>query len=98
MSDLKQFIKTTIREFLNENVSEKYKEEYLNYHGNMIGFDEKWNNLTKNDFNKGGILILDQFGHELSPGESMAVKELLPDEKIETLNNSWMPTAYIIKK
>jgi hypothetical protein len=28
----------------------------------------------------------------------MAVKELLPDEKIETLNNSWMPTAYIIKK
>lgn len=48
--------------------------------------------------NKGGILILDQFGHELSPGESMAVKELLPDEKIETLNNSWMPTAYIIKK
>lgn len=48
--------------------------------------------------NPGGILILDQFGHELSPGEAMAVKEILPNEKIETVHNSWMPNAYIIKK
>ncbi len=48
--------------------------------------------------NKGGILILDQFGHELSPGEAIAVKEILPNEKIRTLNNSWMPMSYIIKE
>lgn len=48
--------------------------------------------------NKGGILILDQFGHELSPGEAMAVKEMLPNEKIQTIPNSWMPNAYIIKE
>lgn len=48
--------------------------------------------------NPGGILILDQFGHELSPGEAMAVKEILPYAKIETINNSWMPNSYIIKK
>jgi predicted O-methyltransferase YrrM len=48
--------------------------------------------------NPGGILILDQFGHELSPGEAMAVKEILPDAKIETINNSWMPNSFIIKK
>jgi predicted O-methyltransferase YrrM len=48
--------------------------------------------------NPGGVLILDQFGHELSPGEAMAVKEFLPDAEIRTINNSWMPTSYIIKK
>lgn len=48
--------------------------------------------------NKGGILILDQFGHELSPGEAIAVKEILPEAKILTLNNSWMPMSYIIKE
>ena len=48
--------------------------------------------------NKGGILILDQFGHELSPGEAIAVKEMLPNEKIRTVPNSWMPNAYIVKQ
>lgn len=48
--------------------------------------------------NKGGILVLDQFGHELSPGEAIAVKEMLPEAKIRTLNNSWMPMSYIIKE
>ena len=48
--------------------------------------------------NKGGILILDQFSHELSPGEALAVKEMLPNEKIQTIPNSWMPNAYIVKE
>lgn len=46
---------------------------------------------------KGGILILDQYNHELAPGETIAVKEFLPDQEIYTIPNSWMPTAYIIK-
>lgn len=51
-----------------------------------------WPRLTK-----GGILILDQFNFELAPGETIAIKEFLPEKEIYTIPNSWMPTAYIIK-
>ena len=46
----------------------------------------------------GGILILDQFNHELSPGETIAVREFLGNSKIQTLQNIWMPSAYIVKE
>jgi len=52
-----------------------------------------WERLTA-----GGIIILDQYNHELSPGETMAVREILPNAKVKTLQNIWMPTAYIIKE
>ncbi len=45
----------------------------------------------------GGILVLDQFNHEMSPGETQAVKEVLPHARIKTLPWGWMPTAYIVK-
>ncbi len=51
-----------------------------------------WPRLTS-----GGVLILDQFNHELSPGETRAVKEILPHAKIRTFPFGWMPTAYIVK-
>jgi len=54
---------------------------------------EFWPRLTN-----GGILILDQFNHEVAPGESMAARDFLPkDCVIRTFNNGWMPTAYVIK-
>ena len=46
----------------------------------------------------GGIMIFDQFSHELGPGETVAVRELLPNVPIRTLPNSWMPNAYAIKE
>jgi hypothetical protein len=46
----------------------------------------------------GGMLVLDQFNHELAPGESRAIKELLPEAKIRTFTWGWMPTAYIVKE
>lgn len=46
----------------------------------------------------GGILIFDQFAHELAPGETAAIMELLGDQRIERLSWSWMPNAYIVKK
>jgi hypothetical protein len=52
-----------------------------------------WERLTP-----GGILILDQYNHELSPGETIAVREILPNAKVKTLPNIWMPTAYIVKE
>lgn len=46
----------------------------------------------------GGILILDQFNHELAPGETRATKECLPDDAvIRTFPHGWMPTAYVVK-
>lgn len=51
-----------------------------------------WGRLSK-----GGVLILDQYNFELGPGETRAVKELLPDMKIQTFPFSWLPSAYIVK-
>lgn len=46
----------------------------------------------------GGIMIFDQYNHEVAPGETHAVRELLPaDAIIRTFPNGWMPTAYVIK-
>ncbi len=52
-----------------------------------------WERLTP-----GGILVLDQYNHELSPGETLAVREILPNAKVKTLPNIWMPSAYIVKE
>ncbi len=47
--------------------------------------------------NKGGIMIFDQYNCEFSPGETIAIHELLPDVEVHTVPNSWMPNAYIMK-
>lgn len=47
---------------------------------------------------KGGILVLDQFSFDLAPGETRAIKELLPEVTVRTLPWSWMPNAYIVKE
>lgn len=52
-----------------------------------------WQRLTP-----GGIMVFDQFSHELSPGETIAVRELLPNARIRTLRHCWMPNAYAIKE
>ena len=46
----------------------------------------------------GGIMIFDQYNNEVAPGETKAVKELLPsDAVIRTFPFGFMPTAYVIK-
>ena len=53
-----------------------------------------WNRLSK-----GGILILDTYNVQHTPGETKAVREFF-DEKnvqIKTYKNGWIPTAYIQK-
>lgn len=57
------------------------------------GIEEIWPRIVP-----GGILLLDQFNHELSPGETRAVRELLPDAKIRTFPHGWLPSAYIVKE
>lgn len=45
----------------------------------------------------GGIMILDQFNHEISPGETRAVREFLPDLEVHTFPFTNHPSGYIIK-
>jgi hypothetical protein len=46
----------------------------------------------------GGIVIFDQFNHEVAPGETRAVTDFLPPGTvIRTFPHSWMPTAYVVK-
>ena len=51
-----------------------------------------WPRLTP-----GGLLILDNFNYEPSPGETTATRELLPNKPIRTFGFTFQPTAYIIK-
>lgn len=52
-----------------------------------------WERLTP-----GGIMIFDQYNHELGPGETLSVRELLLNAKVKTIPNSWMPNAYVVKE
>lgn len=44
-----------------------------------------------------GVLILDQFNHEISPGETRAVREFLPDTPVHSYVFTNHPSAYIVK-
>jgi hypothetical protein len=45
----------------------------------------------------GGVLLLDNYNHEAAPGETRAVRELLPNASIRTFNFAYMASAYIVK-
>ena len=82
--------------FLNKYKHLQFKLLFLDaglYEVVSIALPLLWERLTP-----GGILVLDQYNHELSPGETMAVREILPNAKVRTLPNIWMPTAYIVKE
>jgi hypothetical protein len=51
-----------------------------------------WPRLTP-----GGLLVLDNFNHETSPGEAIAVRELLAGKQIRTFGFAFQPTAYVIR-
>ena len=46
----------------------------------------------------GGIMIFDQYSHELAPGEVSAIKKHLPNAELQCFPWGWMPNAYFIKK
>jgi hypothetical protein len=51
-----------------------------------------WPRLTP-----GGIMLFDHFNHEVAPGETRAIRELLPHAKMRNFSFGWMPTAYVVK-
>ncbi len=83
--------------------------EFFNKHNHLqfkiVFFDAGMYKVVKNALPyfwerllPGGYLLLDQFNHEVAPGETKAIKELLPNAKIRSYQFGWMPTAYIIKE
>ena len=62
------------------------------YDAMMAALPQFWERLIP-----GGIMVFDQYSHELGPGETIAIRELLPKVKIQTIPNSWMPNAYALE-
>jgi hypothetical protein len=88
-------LRTGLPEFFHENKHIQFKLVFLDagqYEIVKNCLEQFWPRLTS-----GGVLIFDQFNHELSPGETRAIKEFMPDARIRTFPFAWMPTAYVVK-
>lgn len=90
-------LQTELEGFFKENSHLQFKLVMLDcghpYELVAASIKEFWPRLSV-----GGIMIFDQFNHEVAPGETKAVKELLPsDAVIRTFPAGWMPTAYVVK-
>ena len=88
-------LRTGLTQFFEENRYMQFKLVFLDagqYEIVKSCLEQFWPRLTS-----GGVMIFDQFNHELSPGEARAIKEFMPDAKIQTLPFTWMPTAYVVK-
>lgn len=84
-----------LEKFLNKNPHLRFKLVFLDIGINSVldvAIPLVWQRLVK-----GGVLIFDQYNHELAPGETIAVDKYFKGKKIKTIKNSWMPNAYIIK-
>jgi hypothetical protein len=89
-------LRTDLKTFFEENAYMQFKLAFFDagqYDIVAHGIQYLWPRIVP-----GGILLLDQFNHELSPGETRAVREHLPNAKIKTFPFGWLPSAYIIKE
>ena len=85
-----------LEEFLKDNLHLQFKLFFMDAGLHTVvksALPLIWERITP-----GGIVIFDQYNHELSPGETLAVREILPNQKVYTLPNIWMPSAYIVKE
>lgn len=81
--------------FFDERTYMQFKLVFIDvatYEATIASIKHFWPRLTI-----GGIMVFDQYNHELSPGETRAVKEFMPDVKLKTFPFAWMPTAYAVK-
>jgi predicted O-methyltransferase YrrM len=88
-------LSTELDQFFKTNNYMQFKLVYLDaglYDVVMSCLKHFWPRLTS-----GGVMVFDQFNHELAPGETRAIKEYMPDAQIKTFTFGWMPTAYVVK-
>lgn len=50
-----------IDRFKDFNSKQKYKKEYVDYHGSIEGFGDKWDNLFNNKFDDGGLMDIPEY-------------------------------------
>ena len=89
-------LRTGLEEFFTEHKYLHFKLIYLDvglYDVVKSCLENFWPRLTN-----GGVMIFDQFNHELAPGETRAIVEFMPEAQIKTFPFAWMPTAYVIKQ
>jgi len=82
-------------EFFSKHAHLQFKLVFLDcglYNVVRASIEHFWPRLTP-----GGLLILDNFNHETAPGETNAVRELLPGKPIRSFGFAFQPTAYLIK-
>ncbi len=88
-------LRTGLDRFFEENAYLQFKLVFLDagqYEIVKSCLEHFWPRLTS-----GGVMVFDQFNHELAPGETRAIKEFMPEAKIRTFPFGWMPTAYVVK-
>jgi hypothetical protein len=84
-----------IQRFLDERPHLQFKLVFLDCGVHQVvraAIPAFWSRLTP-----GGMLVFDQYNFEAAPGETLAVREFLPDQHVRTFPYGWMPTAYIQK-
>jgi predicted O-methyltransferase YrrM len=89
-------LRTGLEAFFKENAYMQFKLAFFDagqYDIVRHSLEHFWPRMTP-----GGIIVFDQFNHELSPGETRAIKEFLPNARIRTFPFGWMPTAYVVKE
>lgn len=89
-------LRTDLGEFFSQNPYMQFKLVFLDagqYDIVKSCLENFWPRLLK-----GGVMVFDQFSHEMAPGETRAIKEFLPEAQIKTFPFAWMPTAYVIKQ
>jgi len=85
-----------LEEFLNDHLHLQFKLFFLDAGTHKVVkkvLPLIWERITP-----GGIVVFDQYNHELSPGETLAVREVLPNQKVHIIPNIWMPSGYVIKE
>ncbi len=85
-----------LESFLEENLHLQFKLFFMDAGTHKVvkaSLPLIWDRITP-----GGIVVFDQYNHELSPGETLAVRELLPNQKVHIIPNIWMPSGYIVKE
>jgi hypothetical protein len=92
----KMDVVTELKKFLDDNLHLQFKLFFMDAGTHKVvkaALPLIWERITP-----GGIVILDQYNHELSPGETLAVREILPNQKVHVIPNIWMPSGYLIKE
>lgn len=88
-------VRTELTAFFEKHPHLRFKLAFIDSGTRDVTYSAIWEIWPR--LERGGIIIFDQYAHEVAPGETSAVQELLTSQKVQTLPNSWMPNAYVVK-